>query len=96
MRKIILLSSVLCVLGSYAASAQVSVTLGAPAYYPPYVYSEGYEEYHHRYPSQYYNHRHNRNWSYWAKERRDRDDRGRHDNGNHGEGNRGNGYGNRR
>ena len=108
MKKIIILSSVLCVLAGTSANAQVSVefdnpdvsvTLGEPVYVAPPVYAPGYVEYYHRYPSQYYDrhghHRHD-DWSYWANERKGRnehDQRGHehHDNGNHGEGNRGNG-----
>ena len=90
MKKIIILSSAMCLLFSYSANAQVAVTFGEPlylappVYYPPPVYAPGYVEFYHRYPSQYYDrwhHRHN-DWAYWANERR------AHDNGNHGEGNR--------
>ena len=90
MKNLLILTTGLCLLASYSANAQISVTLGEPMYvappiyYPPPVYAPGYAEYYHRYPSQYYDHRrHQRHgdWSYWAQH---------HDNGNHGEGNRGN------
>ena len=91
MRKIIILSSALLLI-SFSANAQISITFGEPESYPPHVYSPYYVEYAHRYPS---GHRHDRDWEYWAQERRDQEERDHrkqnsHDNGNHGEGNRGN------
>jgi len=89
MKKVIILSSALCLLASYA-NAQVSVTFGDVESYPPNIYSPYYAEYINRYPT---GHRHD-NWEYWAQERRDQDERERrereehyrhdwHDNGNH-------------
>lgn len=98
MKKYLILSSALCLLGSYAASAQVSVSVGQPiyverpvVYYPPAVYTPGYIEYHNRYPTRYYGHGRRDNLSYWAREnerkrweREQERDNDRHDNGRRG------------
>jgi len=92
MKKTIILGGILCVLASYSASAQVNVIFGQPRYVQPpvydhpYVYDEGYTEYYRRYP--YYAGRKNKNrhenWSYWAHERSNGQNRGNdHDNRNH-------------
>lgn len=100
MKKIILLSSVLCVLAATSANAQISVTVGQPVYverpvyYTPPLYTVEYHEYYNRYPHHARSGRGRGDWSYWAKKHKEKDEW--HDNGNHGEGNRGNGYGNRR
>lgn len=89
MKNIIILSSALCLLASYA-NAQVSVTFGNVDSYPPNIYSPYYVEYIHRYPT---GQRHE-NWEYWAQERREQevrerrerdehDNRNWHDNGKH-------------
>ncbi len=99
MRKIILLSSMLCVLAAASANAQISVSIGQPIYYTPPIYTTVYWEEYNRYPHPKSRARARNDWSYWAEQHRQQQEHGRnehHDNGNHGEYNRGNGHGNRR
>ncbi len=100
MKKIIILSSALCLLGSYSANADISVgiNLGEPVYAEP-VYAEPvYENPGYvmapDWPSEHYDRHRHRNNDYWAhrqQQEHGRSEHAAHDNGNHGEGNRGNG-----
>jgi len=98
MKKIILLSSALCVLASYSANAEVSVTFDnpdvsvtfggsdaptEPVYVAPPVYAPGYVEYYHRYPSQYYDRRGHHRHDDWAYWANERRDRDERDQGGH-------------
>jgi len=82
MKKIIILSGTLCLLGSYSANAtQISVAIGLPVYESPgYVIAPDYPSYH------YDHHRHPHN-DYWAH--RQQQEHGHnehaHANGNHAE-----------
>jgi hypothetical protein len=74
MKKLLVLSAVLSILGGYSANAQFSVSVGQPVYverpvvyYPPSVYTPGYIEYYSRYPTRY-SHGRRDNVSYWARE----------------------------
>jgi len=65
MKKLLLLTSALCIVGSYAAAAQISVSIGEPVVAEPaYVMRPDY-------PSEHYDiHRHRHN-DYWARKQQD-------------------------
>ena len=94
MKKVILLTSALILLGSTSANAEINlnVDFGEPVYAQPVYMSPGYVI-RPDYPSEHYDrHRHRHN-DYWA--RRNQEERGQrehasHDNGNHREGGHGN------
>jgi len=80
MKKIIILSSALCLLGSYSANAEISVNVDFPiSESPSYVIAPDYPSYH------YDHHRHPHN-DYWAHRQHDERDHNEHahDNGHHG------------
>src|SRR5271155_218057 len=94
MKKIIILSSALCLLGSYSANADISVgiNLGEPVYTEPvyaepiyenpgYVMAPDYPSYHY----DHHRHPHNDYWAHHQHDERGRNEHAAHDKGNHGE-----------